>query len=39
MNNNEEMLNSQEIHINQDLDMENRINNFNHVQSTVVKRD
>gem|GEM_PF-6038376 len=33
------MLNSQEIHINHDLDMENRINNFNHVESLVVKRD
>ncbi len=31
MSNNEEMLNSQDIQINDDLDMQDRINNFNHV--------
>lgn len=33
------MLNSQDIHINQDLDIQNKINNFNSVHSLVVKKD
>ena len=39
MSHNQEMLDSQDIEMNQDLDMQNRINNFNHVESTVIKRD
>ena len=39
MSHNKEMLDSQDIEMNQDLDMQNRINNFNHVESTVIKRD
>lgn len=31
MSNNEEMMNSQDIEMNDDMDMQNRINNFNHV--------
>ena len=31
MSNNEEMMDSQDIEVNGDLDMQNRINNFNHV--------
>lgn len=31
MSNHEEMLDSQDIEINHDMEMQNRINNFNHV--------
>ena len=32
-------MDSQNIEINGDLDMQNRINNYDHVESNVVKRD
>jgi hypothetical protein len=33
-----DILNSNEIEIN-NVEMQNRVNNFDHVQSTVIKRD
>ena len=32
-------MNSQDIEMNHDIDMQNRINNYDHVESTVIKRD
>ena len=39
MSNGEEMLGTGEIAFNSDLQMANRINNYDHVESTVVKKD
>lgn len=38
-NEEEDMLNSGDLVLKNDLEMANRINNYDHVQSTVVKRD
>ena len=39
MNQEEDMLNSGDVALNNDIEMANRINNFDHVESTVVKKD
>lgn len=38
-NEEEDMLNSGDVVLRNDLEMANRINNYDHVESTVVKRD
>lgn len=35
----DEMMGSQDIEVNEQMEMQNRINNYDHVESTVVKRD
>ncbi len=39
MSNQEDMLLSGEVVMNSDIDMANRVNNYDHVESTVVKKD
>lgn len=39
MSNEEDMLNSGDVMLKNDFEMANRINNYDHVESTVVKRD
>ena len=39
MSHQEEMLESGDVVLNADVQMANRINNYDHVESTVVKRD
>lgn len=36
---NQDMLESGDIVMNSDVDMANRVNNYDHVESTVVKKD
>ncbi len=39
MSQEEDMLNSGDVVLNNDIEMANRINNYDHVESTVVKKD
>ncbi len=39
MSNEDDMLNSGDVMLNNDIELANRINNFDHVESTVVKKD